>query len=254
MAVAFLLVQLSDPHIGATWGGRDPVAGLVAAVESVRLLPDRPDAVLVSGDLADHATDAEYERVRNVLGLLDVPVYVLPGNHDDRDSLRRHFDLPGTTGTPVQYAVDLGPLRLVMLDSTRPGEARGELDAARLAWLDRELGAAPDQLTMLAMHHPPLSTGSPPWDVTAGLPAADRRGLGEVLMRHPQVRRIVAGHVHRTMASDLAGRVVLAAPSTYVQGRFSFTSAEIELLDEPSGYTVHALLDGEFSSHVQAVA
>jgi hypothetical protein len=39
-----------------------------------------------------------------------------------------------------------------------------------------------------------------------------------------------------------------------VQGRFSFTSAEIELLDEPSGYTVHALLDGEFSSHVQAVA
>jgi 3',5'-cyclic-AMP phosphodiesterase len=132
MTKPFLLFQLSDPHVGATWGDGDPVAGLIKAVEAVRRLPDRPDAVLMSGDLADNAADGEYEFVREMLARLDAPVYVLPGNHDDRDTLRRHFDLPGTMGTPVQYAVDLGPLRLVVLDSTRPGEDRGELDGQRL--------------------------------------------------------------------------------------------------------------------------
>ena len=252
MTKPFLLAQLSDPHIGATWADPDPVAGLRAAVESVRRLPDVPDAVLMSGDLAEHATDGEYELVRELLTHLGLPVYVVPGNHDDRDTLRRHFNLPGAVGTPVQYAADLGPLRLVVLDSTRPGEERGELDAGRLRWLDVELAGAPDQPTLLALHHPPVSTGIAVWD-EIGLPIANRRALAEVLDRHPQVLRIVSGHVHRTMTAELAGRAVLAAPSTYVQTRLSFTSDEIETAAEPPGFAVHALLNGELASHVQPV-
>lgn len=252
MAAPFLLVQLSDPHIGATWADGDPVAGLATVVEAVRRLPDRPDAVLMSGDLADNGADGEYEVVRELLARLDAPVFVLSGNHDDRDTLRRHFDLPGAVATPVQYAVDLGPLRLVVLDTTRPGEDRGELDDQRLEWLDAELAAAPDRMTLLAMHHPPLSTGIAAWD-EIGLPPADRAALGAVVQRHPQVRRLVAGHVHRTIAAGLAGRPVLTVPSTYVQARLNFSSSSIELVPDPRGFAVHALLDGELASHVQPV-
>jgi len=215
-------------------------------------MPDVPDAVLMSGDLADNAADAEYELVHELLAQLGAPVYVLPGNHDDRDALRRHFDLPGAVGTPVQYTVALGPLRLVVLDSTRPGEDRGELDADRLSWLDAELTGAPDRVTLVALHHPPVSTGVAAWD-EIGLPAADRRALGAVLDRHPQVRRVVAGHVHRTMTAELAGRAVLVAPSTYIQTRLNVNSQEIETAAEPPGFAVHALLDRELASHVQPV-
>jgi Icc-related predicted phosphoesterase len=104
----------------------------------------------------------------------------------------------------------------------------------------------------LALHHPPVSTLIAVWD-EIGLPVADRRALAEVVERHTQVRRIVAGHVHRTMTRDLAGRAVLAVPSTYVQGRLSFNSDEIEKALEPAGFAVHALLDGELTSHVQPV-
>jgi 3',5'-cyclic-AMP phosphodiesterase len=252
MTRAFLLVQLSDPHIGATWGNGNPVAGLEEAVESVRRLPDAPDAVLMSGDLAEHAADAEYEIVRELLARLGAPAYVLPGNHDDRDALRRHFDVPGAMGTPVQYAVDLGPLRLVVLDSKRPGEDRGELDAERLSWLDGELAGVPDRVTLIALHHPPVSTGVAAWD-ELNLPAADRRALGDVLQRHPQVRRVVAGHLHRAMTAELAGRAVLVVPSTYVQARLSFSSDGSELAAEPAGFAVHALLAGELASHIQPV-
>jgi 3',5'-cyclic-AMP phosphodiesterase len=252
MARPFLLVQLTDPHIGGTWADADPIAGLTDTVEAVRQMPDAPDAVLISGDLADHAADEEYATVRELLERLDVPVYALPGNHDDRDTLRRHFDIPGKPGTPVQYAVELGPLRLVVVDSQRPGEGRGELDAHRLAWLDAELSADTERLTIVALHHPPISTGIGIWD-RIGLPDADRRALADVLQRHPHVRRIVAGHVHRTLTGDLAGTAVLAIPSTYVQARLNFDAEEIELAAEPRGFAVHAVLDGAVASHVQPV-
>jgi 3',5'-cyclic AMP phosphodiesterase CpdA len=248
----FTLVQLSDPHVGAEWGFGDPVAKLAAAVEAVRSVVPRPDAVLISGDLADHAADAEYEQVRELAARLEAPLHVLPGNHDDRLALRRHFDVPGAGDEPVQYAADLGPLRLVALDSTRPGEDRGELDAGRLAWLEATLAAAPDVPTLVALHHPPLDTGIPAFDRDA-IPPAERRALGEVVAAHPQVRRIVAGHVHRTAYADLGGRSVLAAPSTYVQALLDLGGEEIRFSDDPAGFVVHALLDGELVSHVQPV-
>lgn len=248
----FLIVQISDPHIGADWGNGDPVAMLSAAVESVRALETKPDAVLISGDLADHAADAEYEQLQRLLAPLDAPLYVLPGNHDDRNALHRHFGVPGSRGEPVQYAADLGSLRLVVIDSTRPGEDRGELDPTRLSWLEATLNAAPKTPTLLAMHHAPLLTGMAELD-EVGLPVSDRRALGAVIERHPQILRIVAGHVHQTIAAALGGRAILAVPSTYVQARLSLGSREIELTAEHPGFAVHMLLDGELISHVQHV-
>jgi 3',5'-cyclic AMP phosphodiesterase CpdA len=213
----------------------------------------QPDAVLVSGDLADNATADEYDQVRELLAPLRAPLYVLPGNHDDRSALRRHFGVPGADGEPVQYSVDFGPLRLVVLDTTRPGEVPGALDSARLQWLDAELGTQPETPTLLAMHHPPLLTGVPALD-DFGLPGADRRGLAEVVERHQQLRRLVAGHVHRTVTGELASRAVLAVPSTYVQARLSFGSAEAEWVAEPAGFALHAVVDGALVSHVQPVS
>jgi 3',5'-cyclic AMP phosphodiesterase CpdA len=247
------VVQLSDPHIGADWGHGDPAAALAAAVDAVRALELDVDAVLVSGDLAEHGSDAEYERVRELLAPLGAPLHVLAGNHDDRAALRRHFGLPGSGDEPVQYAADLGPLRLVVLDSTVPGEDRGELDGGRLAWLDAELGAAAGTPTVVALHHPPLVTGMAPMDRFA-LAADSRAALAEVVGRHAHVCRVVAGHVHRAVAGELAGRAVLAAPSTYVQARLDFRSQALEFAAEPRAFAVHALLDGALVSHIQPVA
>ena len=251
MSSPFRLVQLSDPHIGADWAMGDPTTRLAAAVESVRAL-GHVDAVLVSGDLADHASDAEYEVVRELLAPLRAAVHVVAGNHDDRAALRRHFDVPGADGEPVQYSAELGALRLVVVDTTIPGEDPGALDSGRLAWLDAELAAARESPTIVAMHHPPILTGSPVWD-DLGLPHADRAALGEVIARHGQVRRVVAGHVHRVMTGELGGAPVLTVPSTYVQAWLNFDSQELELTPDPAGFGVHVVVDGGLTSHVEPV-
>lgn len=252
MSRPFLLVQLSDPHIGASWAASDPVAGLEAAIDGVLAVGASPDAVLVSGDLADHAADEEYEQVRALLGRIDAPLYVLPGNHDDRDALHRHFGVPGAGGAPVQYTANLGPLRLVVVDTTIPGADGGELDHDRLGWLEETLAAESDVPTVVAMHHPPFTMGIAPWDAIALRPS-DREKLGDILARHEHVERVLVGHVHRAISTELGGRPVMSVPSTYIQGLLDFSATELALSDDPPGFAVHALVDGKLVSHVQPV-
>jgi Icc protein len=246
-----LLVQLSDLHVGGSENGIDPIPRLEAVVEAVLGLPNRPDAVLVSGDLSDDGAEESYRIARESLARLGSPLHVLPGNHDDRGRIRAAFDLPGEGEGPVNYSVDVGELRLVLFDSNVPGRDPGSYDADRLAWLDRELAMAPGRPTVLAVHHPPLATGIAEWDAI-NLDRSDREALGEVVGRHPHLRAIVGGHLHRVAASTLSGCPVLAAPSTYLQVLPNYYRDEVEFVDPP-GFAIHVWADGELASQVQAV-
>lgn len=252
MAAPFLVLQLSDLHLGSDPSEVDPVASLRAAVEAVRALADRPDALVVSGDLSDDGSERSYEQAAELLAELRLPTHVLPGNHDDRATMRRVFGLAGAGDEPINYSADLGLLRLLALDSTLPGAERGELSAETLSWLDAELGQEPSVPTLLAMHHPPLLTALPPFDEIC-LSAGERAGLAAVLERHPQVRRVVCGHIHRTIAAELGGRAVLAIPSTYRQARLDFRSGGFALSEDPAGFALHAWTGEDLASHVQTV-
>lgn len=253
MARPFLLAQLSDPHLGADQeAGVDPAASLEAVVGALGRLPTPVDAILVSGDLADHGRAAEYSLARELLGRAGVPVHVLPGNHDDRAAMREAFAVPVEADEPIDYAVDLGPLHLVVIDSTVPGEDPGDFTPAQLARLGDDLAAAPEKPTIVAMHHPPLGTSIPDWD-RVNLSREQREALAAALAPHPQVRAIVGGHLHRVAASTLAGRPVISAPSTYLQARPDFVAETVETDGRPPGFVLHALRDGELSSQVEMV-
>jgi 3',5'-cyclic-AMP phosphodiesterase len=249
----FLLLQISDTHLGASWENTDPEKCLRRSVEAILALPDRPDALLVSGDLTDDGSAAGYARVRELLEPLGLEPHVLPGNHDLRGPLREAFGLSGTGEEPIDYAVDLGPLRLVCLDTIVPGSDGGTLDAERLGWLDEALAAEPERPTVLAMHHPPLRTEIPTFE-RIGLDPEAREALAVVLDRHPQVLRIVAGHVHRTIVAELSGRAVLTVPSTYLQVELDFTAPKLQMRSDPPGFAIHAFRDGVLASHVQRIA
>ncbi len=251
MAKPTLLVQLSDLHIGGDENGLDPIPRLEAVIAAVRSLPNRPDAVLVSGDLTDDGAAAGYRVARELLERLDVPLHVIPGNHDDRARLREAFGLPGAGAERINYSVAVGDLRVVAFDSIVPGQDLGDFPPEQLRWLDEELGADPVTPTLLALHHTPLTTGIPEWD-EINLLAPQRAALAEVVARHPQLRTIVGGHLHRVAVSSLGGCLVLAAPSTYWQVRPNFARDEVHTLDTP-GFAIHALRDGELSSQVEAV-
>jgi Icc protein len=243
-----LLAQLTDPHIEVGPGDRGSAEALAAAVRAVLALRPLPDAVVVTGDIANGGAAAEYERAHELLAPLPMPVHVLTGNHDDRDALRERFAVPGDG--PLQYVAQVGDLRLVVCDTQRPGEAGGALDEGRLEWLAAQLdGDAP---TVVALHHPPVAVGLPVLDAI-GIAEPERTALGDLLARSPHVRRVVAGHVHRSAFGTFGGCGVFTCASTHLQAPLEIGSQELRLVDEPAAIALHAALDGGVVSHVQPI-
>jgi len=254
MARPLLIAQLSDPHIGATAEGVDPLVRLETVVEAVRSLPNPIDAVIVSGDLSDDGSEESYRLALPLLDRFECTVYVLPGNHDDRARLRAAFGLPGAGSEPINYTAEVGELRLVLLDSNVPRQDPGRFGPRDLASLDEKLGEEPERPTLLAVHHTPLATGLPSWDAI-NLDPSEREALAGVVARHPQLRVIVGGHLHRIAASSLAGCPVLSAPSTYLQALpdFNLEADDVEMVGPP-GFALHVFHDGELSSQVEMLA
>ena len=254
MARPYLLAQLSDLHLGkAPRDGADPTSSLEAVLAGLARLPNPVDAIVVTGDIAHHGKRKEYALARELLGATGVPVHTMPGNHDDRAKLREAFAVPGEGDAPVDYEVDLGPLALVVVDSTAPGEEEpGRFEPAQLERLDRVLADLGDKPVILAMHHSPLPTAMPGWDGANLIPAEDR-ALAEVVARHANVRAMIGGHLHRVATSTLAGRPVLSGPSTYQQARPDFDGETVEMYAGAPGFALHAFNDGALSSQVEVL-
>lgn len=216
------IAQLSDPHIRVGPDDQGSAAALAAAVSAVLDLDPLPQAVLVTGDLAEHAAATEYDRFRELVAPLTMPVHVLPGNHD------RDLDWPGP------HSVDCDGTRVVLCNTTIPGRDDGRLD---LDWLEAEL--AGEASTIVAMHHPPMEIGIGGLDAI-GLPEADRAGLAALLARSPHVQRVVAGHVHRTAFGTLGACAVVTCASTNLQARLEIGSPGFTIVPEPPAFLVHA--------------
>jgi 3',5'-cyclic-AMP phosphodiesterase len=245
-----ILAQLTDPHITVGPGDAGSAEALAAAVAAVNAFDPLPDAVLLTGDVTEHASEAEYERAAELLAQLPIPLHLLVGNHDDPDGIRAHLGAPGDQGEPLQYSQALGPLRLVACDTSVRGQDAGALGPERLAWLEAELERDRTTPTLLAMHHPPLLIGMGVLD-EIGLAQDDRLALRELLSANPQVKRIVTGHVHRGATGAIGGCPVFVCPSSYLQLALDLRpDSEIALVREPPCFGLHVTLDDELTSHV----
>lgn len=214
-----LIAHLSDPHVMEP---SDPMASFVdtdarlaAAVDALASLPSPPDVTIITGDLVNRGTASEYRLLRSVLEPLPGRLLVVPGNHDDPAELVAAFDdhlhLP-SSGDHVSYAVDDEELRLVGLDTTVAGRDDGELDADRLAWLESTLDRGDGRPTLLFMHHPPFSAGMW-WMDYGGLKGA--ASVRTIVEHHPEVLRVLCGHVHRTISVTWGTTVLATAPSSF---------------------------------------
>ncbi|HUN53074.1 MAG TPA: phosphodiesterase [Candidatus Sulfotelmatobacter sp.] len=254
-----LIAQITDTHIKPE--GRlayrvvdtEPcLARCVAAVEAGR---PKPDVVLMTGDLVDAGRPEEYARLRRLIAPLSMPVYLIPGNHDKRGALRAAFPdhryLP-VDGEFLHYTVEDWPLRLIGLDTLVPGCGHGALCAERLAWLERQLAAAPERPTVVFMHHPPFATGIAHMDEIA---LAEPEKFAAIIARHPQVERVLCGHVHRSIQVRFHGTVASVAPSSAHQVALDLRpEGAAAFMLEPPGYQLHLWQPGTgLVTHTAAV-
>lgn len=223
-----LIAQISDTHILAP-GSEHPAAELRADCLR-RCVADinqqKPDAVIFTGDTTQHGQSEEYARLRDLLAPLNAPLYLVPGNRDEKGALRRTFDdapFP-SNGDFIHYAVEDHELRFVALDSTSPGERKGVYCPVRQVWLDEVLSEQPNRPTLLFIHHPPFDVGD--HYVDGYRRPEEATALTELVRRHPQVVGLICGHVHWPIECIWAGRPARIMPSIAVDLRKGIDETE----------------------------
>lgn len=250
-----LIAQISDLHVAEEHEFMrrfvDANANLEQAVSYLNAMQRRPDVVIATGDLTDHGRSEQYGLLAEILSGLDVPLLLVPGNHDEREPFRTmaldagHEYVPAEG--PIQYAVEDHDVRLVALDTIRVDHHDGELDAERLSWLDDTLAAAPDAPTLVLLHHPPFETGIW-WMDCIGLAGAAE--LEAIVRRHPQVVRVVAGHLHRPIETAWGHCLVSCAPSTTHQTQCNLhPEHEPVIAAEPPQLQLHWWTGDTFVTH-----
>jgi 3',5'-cyclic-AMP phosphodiesterase len=212
------------------------------------------DAVLVTGDLTDHGTVEEYEQVKAEL-VADVPVLLLPGNHDDRAAYRTV--LLGERGTaPINQLRRVGGLLFALCDSTIPGENAGLLAPETLDWLTGVLAEA-DEPVFVCLHHHPVRLNHPLLD---SIRLRNPEELAAVVGASPRAVAVLCGHAHAAAAGTLAGRPLIAAPGIFSTTRLPWTTSD-DLVwtntfdrDDVPGVVFHVVQDGQLTSHFRSVA
>lgn len=208
------LVQLSDFHlledpVGQLDQGLAPEPRLRQVLRALAEEEDRPDLLLVTGDLAHRGSLEAYRRIARALAAFDVPWYVIPGNHDDPLHMRQGF---GSELTPE--VIHAGAWRILLLDSTLTGSPAGAIAPRALRRLDEAFAVYRDDPVLVALHHPPLATGTE-WLDAIGL--ADAPGFRAHLTGRPGFRGTLFGHLHQAFEAHGESGLHLGCPSTAMQ-------------------------------------
>lgn len=225
-----LVAQISDTHILAH-GSDHPAADLRADCLRRSIMDvnrQRPDAVIFTGDTVQHGQPEEYIRLRELLAPLEAPLYLVPGNRDDKKELRAAFSdyayLPENSDF-LHYTIEGYDIRLVGIDSTLAGERKGRFCETRQAWLGKALSDEPGRPTLLFIHHPPFDVDD---HYVGGYRQPEEvRALEAIVSQHPQVMGIVCGHVHWPVARDWAGTKARITPSIAVDVRHGVNETRV---------------------------
>lgn len=231
--MVYLIAQLSDVHVGGPHAGSGE--RFSEAIAEINEMHRRPDLVLLTGDNTHNSSEEEWKEFTHRLSALDAPWEAINGNHDRT--------IAAVAGHRV---VEAGPLRLVLVDSA--DDAFGPDDES---WLDETLASAPDDVTVVAIHHPPFETGIW-WMDCIGLEGADR--FERVVRRHRQVIKVLSGHVHRTIQTNWDGCSLWVSPSTAVAiAPDLHPDHDPAETAEPPAFSLHAWTGRGIVSHVVPV-
>ena len=236
-----LVAQISDTHILAPESDH-PAAQLRGDClrrTVVDINRQQPDAVVFTGDTVQHGQPEEYALLRALLAPLEAPLYLVPGNRDDKNEIRAAFSEYAylrATGEFLNYTIEDYDTRLVGIDSTVGGERKGRFCETRQAWLDRTLSEQPDCPTLLFIHHPPFDVGD--HYVGGYRRREEAAALEDIVKRHPQVTGMLCGHVHWPVERDWAGTRARIMPSIAIDVRKGID--ENEAREQPI-YLLHRL-------------
>jgi 3',5'-cyclic-AMP phosphodiesterase len=201
-----IIAQISDTHLALdTPDAERRMRDFASTIADINTLDPAADVIVHTGDIVHNGRRDEYAQARAILAKASAPVYVLPGNKDDRANLRAAFSARGYLAPASQfidYAVEDFPVRLIALDTLKPGGNRGEFRPEQLRRLLELIDAEPGKPIAVFTHHPPFEVTVGPDRFHFERPESMAR-LREALLHCGRIIAVFSGHVHRAAAGQV---------------------------------------------------
>ena len=209
-----VLLQISDPHFGTEQ------APVMQALEQL-VRAQRPELVVLSGDITQRATRAQFRAARAFVDRLGAPaVLAIPGNHDIPlfalgtrllDPYGRYREAFGPELEPV---FESAHCLVIAVNTTRwYRHEDGEVSAAQIERVAARLaGAAAQQLRVVVVHQPlavTLARGCeepPAWARCCGAALGRGRGGSGARRAHPPAFRAAAARGLSRLHASRCGR------------------------------------------------
>ena len=245
------VLHITDPHLFAVADGnlRGTVthSTLAAVLNHYRNSGWNADIIAMTGDVIQDDTAEAYERFRQHMTPLGLPVYCVPGNHDIRPLMQQALTPP-----PFHYcaSVEIGNWLLTGVDSCLEGDAAGHISDEEMDRLAQTLSGTSAQHIAICLHHPPVAVGSQ-WLDQVGL--RNSAEFLDLISSSGKVRTTLSGHVHQECSAECNGIEIIGTPSTCRQ--FKPGSNEFALDDKPPAYRrVNLHTDGRVNSELVWIA
>lgn len=239
-----LIAQISDLHISAlgvkTLGIAPMSENLKLCVKHINQLATRPDIVLVTGDISNNGDIDELINAKNILNILNIPYFVIPGNHDNRQDLLTIFGEKScqmNSDQLIQYTINDYDVHFIAIDSTIPNQSGGEFSHKSDQWLRKQLLKAHNKPTILFMHHPPINLGISETNIEG---FDGKKRLANIVKTHTNIEAILCGHIHLSAHTRWHGSIINTAPSIGMRLVIDFSMEQESqyILDDPS-YQLH---------------
>lgn len=255
-----LIAQITDLHVGFSGDRPDEpnLLRLQRIVDALSAMATPPDLLIATGDLTEHGDEASYRRLIETLAPLPFPVHYALGNHDRRDNFLAAFPEAPVADGFVQYAIDAGPLRCLVLDTLDEQRHGGAFCAVRAAWLTDRLAEQTDRPTLIILHHPPAEVGIAWMDPDPDEPWIAR--LAAAIAGCDQIFGILAGHVHRPITLPWQGHALTICPSSAPEVGLDLTPADpanpedgrLQILAGEPGFAIHRWTGARLVTHFVA--
>jgi 3',5'-cyclic-AMP phosphodiesterase len=256
-----LIAQITDLHIGFDRDNprEHNQQRLDAVLDRLQNGPNRPAAILATGDLTESGDAGSYARLEATFAARGIEVWPCVGNHDDRAAFNDAF--PGFVDADgfVQYVRDvdggaIGIVRLIVIDTLQPGRHGGAFCDVRAAWLTETLAERPDLPTYIVMHHPPIDSGIP-WMTTDQREPWVRRFMAAT-EDAPHLMGLICGHLHRSVSVQWNDLTVAICASTAPQLALDTRAIDPEVPDhrpmiiaDAPAYALHYWNGAQLVSH-----
>ena len=234
------VAQITDLHLTAKPDsklyGVDTAISLNSIINQIKQLTKRPDVIIATGDLAEDGSKESYTRLRNLLGDLEIPVYVLPGNHDDTKEMRSSLNGDGFFYSAAERIKDWG---FIFVNSKVESHSHGCVSSGELNEIEKNITDLNGLPILVALHHTP-SIVCPSF----GCQLKNSVEFTALLNQHCNVKGVIAGHTHGAYEIDAGGHTQFTTPSTFAHASHAQPGESVDHDDFWASHSLDGSLQG----------